>query len=274
MNEDPDFRPDLYRGTAADYDAYRAPYGGEMIDDLLERVAPSEDGRLLDLACGTGLVTFALAGRFAETWALDQEPDMVTFARAQAARRGVTTVRWIEGAAEDLEAPGGYFELVTAGNAFHRLRRALVAERIRAWLRPRGHVALLWTSQPWSGADPWQLELRALLEDWRDRAGTQDRTPEGWEQRRLDHPDSEVLAAAGFEPLGIFQFHVRRVWSVERLAGHALSTSSLSREALGGLVPPFCEDLARRLLALAPSDVFVEMGEDAYEIAMATSGTA
>ncbi len=267
MSDEPEFRTDLYRGTAVDYDAYRAPYAREMIDDLLERSAPQGDGRLLDLACGTGLVTFSLAPRFKETWALDQEPDMVTFARGKAARLDVTTVRWLQVAAEKLDAPAGYFELVTVGNAFHRLRRAVVAARVREWVRPRGHLALLWTSQPWTGDDPWQVELRALLEEWRDRARTQDRVPAGWEQMRLEHPDTEVLAAAGLEPLGVFSFDVRRRWSVERLAGHALSTSSLSREAIGDLEGPFREDLAKRMATFGSNDVFVERGSDAYELA-------
>src|SRR5262245_50286595 len=55
----PEFRPDLYRGTAHDYDRYRLPYPAELIDDLCTRVAADGSGRLLDLACGPGTATFA-----------------------------------------------------------------------------------------------------------------------------------------------------------------------------------------------------------------------
>src|SRR5580658_10084892 len=72
---DLEFRRDLYRGIAHDYDRFRVPYPRSLIDDLAGRSGAAGRGRLLDLACGTGQVTFALAGRFGEVWAVDQEPD-------------------------------------------------------------------------------------------------------------------------------------------------------------------------------------------------------
>ena len=60
---DLEFRRDLYRGIAHDYDQFRVPYPRSLIDDLAERSGATGRGRLLDLACGTGQVTFALAGR-------------------------------------------------------------------------------------------------------------------------------------------------------------------------------------------------------------------
>jgi SAM-dependent methyltransferase len=57
---DPEFRRDLYRGTARDYDRFRVPYPQALIDDLAGRSGADGQGRLLDLACGTGQVTFAL----------------------------------------------------------------------------------------------------------------------------------------------------------------------------------------------------------------------
>jgi SAM-dependent methyltransferase len=74
---DPPFRRDLYRGTAADYDRFRPPYPPALIEDLARRSGADGTGRLLDLGCGTGQITFALQDRFAEVWAVDQEPGMV-----------------------------------------------------------------------------------------------------------------------------------------------------------------------------------------------------
>ncbi len=54
-------------------------------------------------------------------------------------------------AAEDLTAPERSFDLAVIGNAFHRLRRAAVAERVLRWLRPGGHPALLWGGSPTDG---------------------------------------------------------------------------------------------------------------------------
>jgi SAM-dependent methyltransferase len=49
---------------------------------------------------------------------------------------------------EELDAPPGAFDLVTIGNAFHRLPRDVVAAKIRRWLGPGGHLALLWGNGP------------------------------------------------------------------------------------------------------------------------------
>ena len=84
---------DLYRGTAAYYDKYRLPYPEAMIEDLVHRAEVSERGRLLDLACGTGHLAFALRRWFCEVWAVDQEPDMVEVVLAKAAAERAGHIR-------------------------------------------------------------------------------------------------------------------------------------------------------------------------------------
>src|ERR1700733_6419540 len=96
---EPLFDADLYRGTADAYARYRLPYPPAMLSSLLGRVS----GRavVMDLACGTGQLTFALCDSFGETWAVDQEPSMVSVV----ASRGVPGVRAVVAPAESLEAP-------------------------------------------------------------------------------------------------------------------------------------------------------------------------
>jgi len=47
MESTPQFRSDLYQGTARCYDRYRVPYTAVLIDDLAIRAALSGTGRLL-----------------------------------------------------------------------------------------------------------------------------------------------------------------------------------------------------------------------------------
>jgi hypothetical protein len=54
MEPTPQFRPDLYQGTAQYNDRYRVPYPASLLDDLVARAGVSGTGRLLDIACGTG----------------------------------------------------------------------------------------------------------------------------------------------------------------------------------------------------------------------------
>src|SRR5262249_20057671 len=108
MPDDPSFAVDLYRGTAEYYDRFRLPYPRALTDDLLDRAQPSRQGRLLDLACGTGQLAFALQNAFAETWAVDQEPDMIRLVKAKAGRSG-HSVRPIISGAEELSADAASF---------------------------------------------------------------------------------------------------------------------------------------------------------------------
>src|SRR5579863_9961682 len=101
-----------------------------MTADLARSAHVSGQGRLLDLACGTGQLAFPLRPWFAEVWAVDQEPDMVDVVRAKAAAVHAANLRPIVSAVEALQASPESFELAVIGNAFHRLDRDLVAGRV------------------------------------------------------------------------------------------------------------------------------------------------
>jgi ubiquinone/menaquinone biosynthesis C-methylase UbiE len=130
MEPEPAFRTDLYRGTAVYYDRFRPPYPAELLDDLRRRLPVSGSGRLLDLACGTGQIALPLAGDFAEVWAVDQEEESVAYGKVKAERQGIANISWVVGAAEEISLDVS-FELIAIGNAFHRLHRRRVAERMR-----------------------------------------------------------------------------------------------------------------------------------------------
>jgi SAM-dependent methyltransferase len=261
------FREDLYQGSAWYYDRYRLPYPEVMISDLVRRAEASGHGRLLDLACGTGQLAFPLRRWFGEVWAVDSEPGMAEVVRAKAAAGGATGVRPVVAKAETLQAGPGYFELAVIGNAFHRLDRDLVAGRVLGWLRPGGHLALCWSTSPWAGREGWQRALASALDRWQTALGAGSRVPAGWDQDRRHRPDSQVLAAAGFEPGGRHEFTVEHRWSLPELAGHIRSTSFLPASVLGGHGAAFDADLAAVLGPYGDGGTFTETVEFAYELA-------
>jgi SAM-dependent methyltransferase len=256
-----EFRRDLYRGLAAGYDRYRLRYPQALIEHLSNRAAVRPPGRLLDLACGPGLLAFALHDRFAQTWAVDAEPDMINVVRAKAS--GMADIRPVTCAAEELSAPDGSFDLVVIGNAFHRLRRSVVAALVFGWLRPGGHLALAWTDAPWSGDAPWQAALREIMQRWQPP----DRIPDGYEQDRRERPDLTVLAEAGFEILREYRFAVEHEWTADTITGFMMATSVHSRAALGDDAPAFEADLRRRLLAHSLDGTFPQTLSFAYDLA-------
>jgi SAM-dependent methyltransferase len=264
MNEDPSFRTDLYRGTARDYDSFRLPYPPSLVDDLRSRAGLRGTGRLLDLACGTGQIAFALSTAFDRIVALDQEPETVAFGQAKSEASGFTNIGWQVGTAEEADVPGP-FDMVAIGNAFHRLRRQRVAERALSWLRSGGYAALLWGGNPSEGTSDWQEVLRTIMVDWLGRTG--DRLPADWEEAMARHSHERVLNRVGFSYEGSHDFSIRHVWTIETLTGYLYSTSVLSREALGGLAPLFEKDLSVRMLRCRPNGKFEQAVRFSYQLA-------
>jgi SAM-dependent methyltransferase len=264
---DPQFRRDLFRGTARDYDRFRVPYPRELVDDLARRCGAAGDGSLLDLACGTGLISFALHDRFADVLAVDQEPDMIGVAREKVQAAGIGNIRLLTAAAEDLSVPDESFDLVAIGNAFHRLPRDAVAARVWSWLRPGGWLALVWGGSPWDGEQPWQRVVWTVMERWQTRGRARDRVPAGHELARSQRPDLAVLADSGFCLTGRYEFSVAWEWTPEALVGFMFSTSILSRAALGDLAAGFEDDLRRELSACATAGRLAQRITFTYELA-------
>lgn len=264
---EPRFRADLYHGAAADYEQFRPAYPPALMRNLLRRGQIEAGGRLLDLACGTGQITFALAHLFDGVWAVDQEPGFVEFARAKAERTRVPHVRRIVERAEDLDVGDTRFDLVAIGNAFHRLRRRAVAALAYRWLNPGGCIALLWVGSPWDGQAEWQRELDALMQRWIARVGAADRVPIGLDMAIEQRPHTALLSDAGFELLGRSEFTTAYAWTVEQLAGLAFSTSVMSREVLGPRAPEFVAELRDTLLALELTNRFEQRLSFAYDLA-------
>ena len=265
--DDPQFRSDLYRGTASYYDRFRVPYPQGPVDDLARRSEASGEGSLLDLACGPGLISFAVHSQFREVWAVDQEPGMIDVARQKATAAGISRIRFLTSAAEDLSAPANSFDLIAIGNVFHRMQRGNVAASVFRWLRPGQFVALLWGGSPWHGQAPWQKAMSATVERWRARAEVHDRIPPRYDENRKRRPDPDILRDAGFQLAGSYQFPVSWEWTPDTLIGFACSTSVLSREALGDLAPGFEEALRHEVCACEPSGVLRQTIEFAYELA-------
>jgi SAM-dependent methyltransferase len=267
MGNEMRFAADVYQGTAGHYDRYRLAYPDEMTAHLIRHAGVSGDGRLLDLACGTGQLAFPLRQWFSEVWAVDREPDMVQVVRAKAEALGAGGIRPVVADAEILDAQPEYFELAAIGNAFHRLDRDLVAARLMHWLRPGGCVALCWSNGPFQGDRPWQRALAETLDRWGSELGVEDRVPANWDEPRRRRPDHQVLTDAGFTAPEHQEFAVEHQWSLPELAGFIRSTSFLPVAVLGDQGAAFDADLAATLGPFAEDGVFRETTSFAYDLA-------
>lgn len=154
---------------------------------------------------------------------------------------------------------------MTIGNAFHRLRRDLVAGRAYEWLEPGGLLALCWSDAPWVSSLDWQQALSETLGRWRAKLGVEDRLPSGWEDARQRRPDPDVLAEAGFTMVGRQSFFVENHWTVEELVGFVYATSPLPRTVVGARAPAFEADFTNRVGRYACDGTLAQTVSFAYE---------
>lgn len=103
-------------------------------------VRPGE--KVLDVACGTGVVAITAARRGANVSALDLTPDLLDVARENEKLAECGAIEWTEGDAERLPYRDGSFDVVLSqfGHMFAPQPEVTLSE-MRRVLKPRGRIA-------------------------------------------------------------------------------------------------------------------------------------
>jgi ubiquinone/menaquinone biosynthesis C-methylase UbiE len=114
---------------AEDYERdFVPPIGGPFARDLVTEAALSPGERVLDVACGTGVVARLAAeavGRSGTVAALDPNPEMLSVARS--IPTSGAEIRWYESRAESIPLPDNRFDFV-----FCQLGLQFVADKLAA----------------------------------------------------------------------------------------------------------------------------------------------
>ncbi|SUD49601.1 ubiquinone/menaquinone biosynthesis methyltransferase [Nocardia otitidiscaviarum] len=186
----------------------------------------------MDMACGTGEIAIPLHGEFSRVLASDIEPGMIEVGRDKAAAVGASNIEWRVGRAEDVVVSAADdVRLVTLGNAFHWVDRVAVAGRALEWLEPGGCIAILGSSTPWSGSEPWQAVVVECLEHWATAVAEVSPAAPGGSgdaaAQRVTH--DEVLRDVGFGEVAQYEFPTPHTWTVDELLGFLWSTSRTGR---------------------------------------------
>jgi ubiquinone/menaquinone biosynthesis C-methylase UbiE len=262
----PSFPDDFFEGTAAYYAECRLSYPDALKRDLLERARISGKGRLLDLASGPGRVSLPLASSFKEVWAIDLEPEMIEAGKSEAEKIGADNVRWSVGRAEELQAEPGAFELITIGEAFHRLDQEVIAGLALRWLQPGGCLAILGWNSLVGGDAPWQRIVADITRSWKRRIaptmiGDARENPGSGPEH-----DRSVFEDFGFEDVGNHEFPHDRERTVESIVGWLFSTSRFSEKVLGEKAKEFEVEITDALLAHDDHGVYIEHVQCVYTI--------
>lgn len=132
--------------AAAAYEPLWASQLALVQGELLAAAAPVPGERVLDVACGTGLVTLAAAeavGPQGQVLGVDISGEMVEAARRRAQARRLGNLEFARMDGERLELPDGGFDLALCALGLMYLPEPLQALReLRRVLRPGGRLAV------------------------------------------------------------------------------------------------------------------------------------
>ena len=163
MEEDPYvFHRELFDEWAPKYDRSPLQWGifRPAHNLIIERLGEIPSGSsILDIACGTGILTFRLAGLVPEgkVVGVDFSPEMIKQAQAKLPEEE-SNVTFVEGNAEDLPFPDNSFDYVTCSFAFHHFPNPEKAVREMHRVLKNGGQAYL--------IDPYKSIPGGYIIDW------------------------------------------------------------------------------------------------------------
>jgi ubiquinone/menaquinone biosynthesis C-methylase UbiE len=133
--------------------------------------------QILDVGCGAGHLSFALAPAVAKVIALDPAPAMLATVRQTAASRGLPQIETLAGSAEALPFAAASFDLVcTRYSAHHWFDVPQSLAEMRRVLKPSGFILvidLLGDVQPLVDTHLQSIELLRDTSHVRDRSSTE-----------------------------------------------------------------------------------------------------
>lgn len=195
---------------AKGYDTAR-PYFHPLVFERLAQRCPGRFPAALDVACGTGQSTQALAAVSSLTVGLDASAGMLRHARRR------DRIPYVHGQAECLPFPDAAFDIVTVGLGLHWFdRRAFLGEASR--VLQRGAVLLIYDSG-FCGRMPRNPAFTEWTRGYRERFPAPPRD---------DAPiETDELAHAGFNCALYDTFVHREVYNLERLVAYLETQSNV-----------------------------------------------
>jgi ubiquinone/menaquinone biosynthesis C-methylase UbiE len=132
---------EAFGSTAAAYLTSPSHASGADLTTLATEIGSTPAARVLDLGCGAGHVSFAVAPRAQSVTAYDIAPQMLATVAAAARERGLANVLTEQGAAESLPFADASFDWVVSrfsAHHWHDVARAL--GEVRRVLKPGGRA--------------------------------------------------------------------------------------------------------------------------------------
>jgi ubiquinone/menaquinone biosynthesis C-methylase UbiE len=151
---------------------------GEDLELLAQDVATVPDAVVLDLGCGAGHASFAVAPHAASVAAYDLTAQMLAVVKREATARKLRNINTVQGMAEELPFPDARFDIVITRTSAHHWHDVLSALReARRVLKPGGRMLMIDTV----GGDTPLLDTHLqAVEILRDPSHIRDYTAQEW----------------------------------------------------------------------------------------------
>ncbi len=179
---------DAFGSTAAAYLTSQTHANGADLETLAREIASTPNADVLDLGCGAGHASFAVAPHVRSVVAYDIAAPMLATVAAAASDRGLANVRTEQGAAERLAFADASFDWVVSRLSAHHWHDVpLALAEVRRVLKPGGRVLFIDVV----GADHPLLDTHLqAVEVLRDGSHVRNYRPDEW---------LAFFAQAGFE---------------------------------------------------------------------------
>jgi ubiquinone/menaquinone biosynthesis C-methylase UbiE len=165
LNHDNRVRDEFAR-QAETFSASAAITDAALTQRFVTALGAAAQGSVLDVACGPGILSAAIAKTAREVVAFDLTPQMLKKAAQRCAEAGLDNVTFREGNATELPFADAAFDAVVTRLSVHHFDRpARVMSEISRVLRPGGHFVL---ADVISSEVPAESELQNAIEILRD----------------------------------------------------------------------------------------------------------
>jgi ubiquinone/menaquinone biosynthesis C-methylase UbiE len=226
----------------------RSPGFRHLRDRITELAAPRAEDTVVDLGCGTGLLTLAFAESAARVWAVDSSPAMLEYLRVKANSAELHNVETVLASADSLPLVDEVADLVVSNYCLHELPNAgkerALGEAMRV-LKPGGRLVIgdmMFSLNPMQRRDRRvvvdklrQLASRGLPGLWRLLKNAARLLAGRWEYPANAEWWREALQRAGFQHVSIETLdHEGGIAAAEApAAGAGIGRSSLRGTTLG-----------------------------------------
>ncbi|MGL5368345.1 MAG: methyltransferase domain-containing protein [Cetobacterium somerae] len=129
---------------ASGYNEYTLLTDNKYLSRILNIGYPFKDKRVLDLGCGTGLLSLSLADKAKDIVALDISNGMINSLKAKIKKREIKNINAIKGDIHNTEFPDNFFDTIVCVLSFHHFHDiSRVMQILKRILKPFGEIIVV-----------------------------------------------------------------------------------------------------------------------------------